>query len=438
MADIETRNPYRQAQFTGIDNRNPETKVRPGYVRDMVNVDPTRDGQMPARRLGRDAPFYVGSRVHSAWGDGAFPWLVFVDSDVLYGKQSRDDAPVPLRLLTSDEPMSYAQVNSELYFSNGTDAGVLRIDGEAHPWACEAPAGQSTLVATPNGGMPAGAYQVAITYRDVLGRESGTGRAAVIAVPAGGGIALNSLPQPADIGVVTVRIYVTEVNGEVLYHAGDIPRGMLSAHIAHGPRKMPLRTQFQTPLPPGHLVGVGHGRLFVARGRTVFWSDTLRYGQGVLADNTYRVGMQGDSLDLLAPVADGMDGAGVYVAAGQRTYWLGGADPKDWRQVMAYPAGVVAGTLAWASGEVWGLDSRTPVPSWLARNGQFCVGLPGGQIVSYNADTAATEGGEYGASLIRDANGQRHMVTTLRGPTAGAAVGDQWSVEVRRNGVLLP
>lgn len=202
-------------------------------------------------------------------------------------------------------------------------------------------------------------------------------------------------------------------------------------------RKMPLRTQFQSPLPAGQLVGAGHGRLFVARGRTVYWSDALRYGQGVLADNNYRVGMQSDSVDLLAPVGDGTEGAGVYVAAGKRTYWLSGADPKDWRAVIAYGAGVVPGTLCWASGEVWGLETLSPTPSWLAKNGQFCVGLPGGQIVSYNADTASTDTGERGASLIRDVRGQRHMLATIQGPQA-LGISDDWSVEVRRNGVVLP
>ena len=438
MADIDTDFPYRQAQFLGIDNRNPETKVRAGYVRDLENVDPTRDGQMPARRAGY-AQLYTGAGIHSAWGDGAFPWLVYAQQGVLYGMQARDDQPVALFALQSDDELSYALVNSELYFSNGTDAGVLRIDGDAYEWACEAPAGQgSPAAAVGTGGLAAGDYQVALTYRDVLGRESGTGRAAVVTVADGGGVALNNIPQPIDPNVVTIRLYISEPNGDVLYHAGDIPRGMNSALISAGPRKMPLRTQFQTPLPAGQLVSAGHGRLFVARGRTVYWSDALRYGQGVLADNHYRVGLESDRVGLLAAVGEGTDGAGVYVAAGKRTYWLAGADPKEWRSVIAYPAGAVPGTLSWASAEVWGLESTRPVPSWLATNGQFCVGLPGGQIVSYNADITATEGGEYGASLIRDANGQRHMLTTLRGPTEGAGIADYVTVEVRRNGVLLP
>lgn len=438
MADIDTDFPYRQAQFIGIDNRNPETKVRPGHVRDLENVDPTRDGQMPARRDGY-ARFHTGTGIHSAWGDGAFPWLVYAQQGTLYGLQAQSDTPVPLVLLQSDTELSYALVNSELYFSNGTDSGVLRIDGDAYAWACEVPAGQGNTAASVGaGGLTAGDYQVALTYRDVLGRESGTGRAEVVTVPEGGGVVLNNIPQPVDPNVVTIRIYITEPNGEVLYHAGDIPRGMNSALISAGPRKMPLRTQFQTPLPAGQLVSAGHGRLFVARGRTVYWSDALRYGQGVLADNHYRVGLESDRVGLLAAVGDGTEGAGVYVAAGKRTYWLAGADPKDWRSSIAYPAGAVPGTLSWASGEVWGLEFTRPVPSWLATNGQFCVGLPGGQVVSFNTSIVTTDHGEYGASLIRDANGQRHMLTTLRGPTAGAGVSDQWSVEVRRNGVLLP
>ena len=94
---------------------------------------------------------------------------------------------------------------------------------------------------------------------------------------------------------------------------------------------------------------------------------------------------------------------------------------------------------AWASGEVWGLDTTLPTPSWLARNGQYCVGLPGGTVTSFNADRTVTDIGEHGASAVLDINGQRVVATSLRSPTAsGLAFQETVTTTVRRNGVLLP
>lgn len=439
MADIDTQNPYRQAQFIGIDNRNPETKVRAGYVRDMENVVPTRDGQMPSRRDGYDAAFFTGGRVHSAWGDGVFPYALFVTDDTLHAVEDHGSAPLPLLGSMAPEQVSYAAVNSDVYFSNGTQSGMLTPDGELWPWACEAPAGQpSAAPVSGSGGMDAGTYQYAITFQDALGRESGTPRPGAVDVPAGGGFVLTSIPQPTDPSVTSIRLYISDANGEVLHHAHNAPPGVASINVAAGWRGRPLNTLFQEPLPPGQLVAGGHGRLFVARGRVVYWSDALHFGQGELRLNHHRFGQQDDVVTVLAAVGDGTGAAGVFVAAGRRTYWMAGADPADWQQVIAYPAGAVAGTLCWSSGDVWGLDTGQLVPSWLASNGQFVIGLPGGQVTAFNLDTHSTDVAEAGAAMIRDVAGQRQMVTTLRAPVSGAGLRDSVSVTVRRNGVLLP
>lgn len=429
MADIDTELPYRQQQFIGIDNRNQETKVKPGHVRDLVNVDPTRDGQTLSRRAGY-VELRTGIDLHSVWGDGDFPWLLFIENGTLYGQQAAGDTPIALATGFSEDPVSYTRINADVYFSDGTRSGLVTAGGDVHPWACEAPIDQPTLTAV-SGDMAPGRYQVAVTYRDALGRESGTGLARIIDLPAGGGIQLTHIPQPVDDGVTIIQVYVSEPNGEVLYSAAKIPVGMTSAGAGHVVRKMPLRTQFHTPLPAGQVITAGHGRLFVGAGRVLYWSDALRYGQGILADNYLRFGA---TLTGLAAI----ERSGLYVMSGKRTYWLAGPDPKEWHVETAYTHGAVAGTLSWASGEVWGLETTHPVPSWLATNGQFCVGLPDGQVVTFNANTCATDTADFGASLIRDHNGQRHQITTLRAPNSGAGLSDTWSVEVRRNGVLLP
>lgn len=425
MADIESNNPYRQSQFIGIDNRNPETKTKAGFVRDLRNVDPTRDGQFPSRREGYDDAFYVGTRVHSVWGDGVFPFVLFVDDGTLYAMRSRDDTPTVLKTSVGDAPMSYAAVNSEVYFSNGTVCGLVRMDGEVWPWAVEVPGGQ------PDASMSeTNRRQAVVTFRDLLGRESGTGLAVTIS-----GNTVTGIPQPQGFDIAAVRVYASEPDGDVLYHAVDVPVGVTSTALPGQLRGKTLATQFQEPLPAGHMIGVGHGRLWVARNKVLYWSEPLRFGQGDLKRNYVRFA---DRISLMAPVGEGAGGAGVLIADADRTYFLTiDADPAKWSRPIVYPHGAVEGTLTWASGEVWGLETTQLVPSWLAKNGQFCVGLPGGQVVAYNSNVCSTEIAQRGAALIREADGQRHMLVSLNDPMAGNGVSDNWAVEVRRNGVVV-
>src|SRR3546814_8910665 len=81
-------------------------------------------------------------------------------------------------------------------------------------------------------------------------------------------------------------------------------------------------------------------------------------------------------IDLLAPVGRGTGSAGLFVAAGKRTYWLGGADPGAWNQAIAFGHGAVPGSMAVVTGHVLGFETASLVAFWLARNGQFVVGLP--------------------------------------------------------------
>jgi hypothetical protein len=121
-------------------------------------------------------------------------------------------------------------------------------------------------------------YQVAVTFRDIRGEESGTGQAAQIAVPEGGGIALSNVPQPLDADVNIVRVYLSPANGDMLYFVRDMPVGMTSATLGAGARGKPLDSQFMEKMPAGSIVRALNGRMFVARGAEMLWSEALGFG----------------------------------------------------------------------------------------------------------------------------------------------------------------
>src|SRR3546814_16987578 len=57
------------------------------------------------------------------------------------------------------------------------------------------------------------------------GEESGAMQAATIDVPAGFGIRLTAIPQPADPSCKFIRVYMSEADGDVLHSAAQLAVG---------------------------------------------------------------------------------------------------------------------------------------------------------------------------------------------------------------------
>jgi len=197
--------------------------------------------------------------------------------------------------------------------------------------------------------------------------------------------------------------------------AATLPAGTghyLITDAATGPA---LATALLDPLPPGQLTCIAQGRHWLADGRMLRFSPPLRYGMTDLAHNL----MAFDApIDLLEAVGSGTENAGLFVAAGQRTYWLAGADPAQFRLVDAHRQGAVPGTVAAIAGHSLGFEDDRLYTAWLSRSGRFVVGLPGGQIQALNTPDAVIDSGSRGASLFSQHNGLQQLITTLKGRQA--------------------
>lgn len=437
MAGVSDKQLSRMGPFVGgVANVMAETDLPVGEegeiisLRAAVNVDIPNSG-VPERRAGY-RKVVAGVDMHSGWRDGQLPFALFVDDGTLYAMMEGGD-PWAVRAGLHRRDVSYALINGRVYWSNGRQSGIVLPDGEALPWGVDTPNGQPTLGLDANGGLFAGIYQVAITYRDTTGEESGTGLAATITVPEGGGITLSSIPQPNAANILVVRIYVSQANGDMLYFARDIPVGMLSTTLGQGGRGKPLDSQFLDQMPDADIVRSLNGRAYVARGNVMNWSEALRYGLYHPVHNRMTVGSK---ITLLEPIADGTDAAGLFVADEKRTYFFGGSDPARFSKRIAYPYPAIPGTGAHVPASVFGQDSSVPAVYWIATNGVACLGLPGGQVLALKDKVAVAPNATYGATLFREFKGMRQMITTLRETTPRKfAVADRAVATIYRNGV---
>ena len=141
----------------------------------------------------------------------------------------------------------------------------------------------------------------------------------VVEVEAGGGIDLTSIPQPLDADVTTIRLYVSKAGGEVLFKHQDVPVGTLTFLVGVAPAGAALRSSMLFPMPPGQITRFLNGQHLVARGRELFYSPGLWFGQ--VHPSQGRIGFP-EKITLMEPVGDSTPGSGIYIVSGNNTYFL--------------------------------------------------------------------------------------------------------------------
>lgn len=372
-------------------------------------------------------PVFLGNLTHSLWSHDELPFGLFADDGVLHCFRNPDDTSSLGRAVGSN-PISYRLIDDRIYFSNRTVSGVVTPDLQVLPWAPVTPVGQPAAAPVDGFGLRAGTYQFAITYVDGLGRESGAQVPVAIEVQADQGIHLTAIPQPpADADIELIRVYVSPPNDGVLKRYQTLPVGTTEAFVTSDSTGKVLTTQDLRDMPPCQFIDALNGRLIGASGRELIWSEALRYGSYHAVRDRVRFS---DEIDLLVAVGSGTAGAGVFVGAGKRTYWLPaviGEDRKlSFSLSIAHSAGAVPGTGQIVPAEVLGQATGGELAMWLSRAGTFCVGAPGGAVTPLNVDQVALNSADRGAVMLRQQEGIHSLVAALRGPRRnGLAFSDQ-------------
>lgn len=398
-----------------------ETELPEGALREALNVD-LSDAGKPRRRAGY-TKVYADTLCHSVF---TVPGMtVFVANGVL--KRLNPDYTVT-ELQAGLDPqrfVSYDFVDGVLYWMNGAQAGRVLPSGTAAPWWVPGPAGEPLVAASSVGGLDAGSYQVAVTFEDAGGRESGAGLATVVSVPAGGGISLASIPQgDAD----TVNVYLSAANGHTLYLHRALPMGLTSAHLGVGVRGRPLETQFLDPLPSGQILRHFYGRMLSAAGSTLFYSEAFRPGLCRLSRNYLQYP---EPITVVQPVVDG-----VFVVA-DKTYFVQALGTPEQAQATVDDTGGVLGTGLRVDASYFNLQEVSgDIGCWFGAEG-LVLGLPGGQVLRMTEGRLALDAYGRGASLARRKDGIQQVLTAVQGQASGFAAAELVVDEVRRNGITI-
>lgn len=403
----------------GENNIRDATELEVSQLRRCVNFDVLDNGDIH-RRSGK-TKIHNGTVVpRTMFSNGKR--VLFVESGNLWELNRNIDntwSPMLVRIGVGNHPMTYLDVNGDIFWSNQVQTGIIDTEGRDLPWGIKAPSDQPTVIPADSGGdLVAGNYQVAITFLSDEGQESGSTLAKVVSTSGNAGsILITDIPTPVDGS--SIQVYCSAVNGEILYRIGRIKPGAPSFRITSASNNlgMQLQTQFCDKPPAGDVLEYHNGRIYIGDENVVWFTDALRYGSVRFASNFM---MFPERVTLMKAVADG-----IFICA-DKTYWVSGVDTSEFQQLVVLPYGAVYGT---------GINlPESDNVAWFSEDGLIIAGLEA-QVTTVQDDRSAVSTFENGAMLFRKTKGLRQFLATLgSGVQSDFLAPDYVALETSRRG----
>lgn len=296
-----------------------------------------------------------------------------------------------IKVLASDDAMSYAEHDGSIYYSNGTDSGRIGSDGALYPWVLPTPSAPATSNIA--GTLPAGKYLVAVGYANTTtGEEGGLSASAVVTLSAAGAIRV-TLPA-ATTGATHVKVYVSKHNGTALGLYSTVATGTATVDITSTTTGKTGQDKYIEPMPACTNLFIHMGRLCGTKGDTLYYSEPYRMGY-------YRADKGFIRFESAISVAV-PNQSGVYVVT-DKTQWIPGdvATPADMiRDVRNY--GAVPGT-------VFSFPTITLV-GWVGDKG-FVIGDDQGQVTSPTEDVIDFDPPASGTAYVMELAKERLVVS---------------------------
>jgi hypothetical protein len=431
----ESQTTAKYGPFTkGVNNVDRSLEI--DELLNAVNIDIDRNGLVSRRKGYTQVISTPASQTHSLWArdrttafyvDGA--QLKRVNSQVdgsLVGASVGNPDLIPFR------PVSFLEVNGTVYFSNGVQNGKVAPSEAREEWAPERPSTVPILTAIA-GAMPAGIYRVSWTFVDASGEESGAVDPISITLAAPGSIRVTGFPPIAAAypTLAALRLYVSPVNGEVLYKHADLPASGntqfdISASTTPGKQ---LNTLHLDRMIPMEMLEHYNGRIYGVSGRVVWFTEALRYG---LHNPQRNFLLFNHDIAIVKAVVDGL-----FIATTERTYFYAGAGPDQFTPRIVLPYGAIKGTgitfpkTEQASGRR-SADAGVVV-GWFSERG-FVKGMAGGAVQLGDKERIMLGMYGEGAAMYRETDGIRQVIGTMRRQSSSGLVSRDFAeAEVRRH-----
>lgn len=366
------------------------------FLLEAVNVDLDRMGWL-RRRVGQTKRVALNNAHSLAVVGGQ---LLVVENGLLFAIDVNSWTIVSLGGICGNDETRFLEVGGEIYWVSPSSVGRYpdKNWGLSHVTMPEA-------VASSGGSLLAGRYLIVLTSEDASGLESGYGQPSVVEVTDGGKIVLSNFSY--DAWTVSLNVYVSDANGKVPFFVANVPPSSSITISQVNITTDPAFGQGLFPPPFGQQLSFFKGRILVASGNVLYWSQPLGYHHFALGTDLQLF----DSRIVMLGCLD--DGFYVAVESGS-TYWIQGDDPENWQPKLV-DVGIVA------EGEPLKMQGRDidtvrydgPVLVWATESG-FVVGLPTGQLIPLTANNLAMDAGKKASLVFRESPGLQQILMQLK------------------------
>lgn len=371
------------------------------------NVDIDKTGHVLCR-LGTARISGVAS--DSLWG--ADNGLMFVRQGTTLYQFMPDQSLVALAHGVTGQRVAYTDVDDTVFWSDNIQTGCVQ-SGNNRLWGINPP-GQLTVAQIAGqldtGTTGQGTYLCTSTFVRASGVESGAPVPTAITLTGprfSAGLSFTNLPTTNDPTVVSLRIYVTPVNGELPFRVAEVAVGTQVLTVTQLPQNMSLRvrTLLGQPAPPGNVLGNYNGRSYSGQGKYLMYSDPYEYELFCPAKNFM---MFPSDVRTFSAVEDG-----IFLGCDAETLFLQGGGPEDFAVKRVANYGTVLGTETYVPGSYLGAEGTIGLlPMWVSQRG-ICWGNNGGQMTNLTGNRFTIPAASVGASLLKIRNESAWLVSTL-------------------------
>lgn len=257
-------------RFKGLNNTSDGLRLGLDWLKTADNVDVLDTGAIEARSGYGLSLAMTG--VTGAYNTLDYERAYVVAAGVLKALTGSASAATLASGLNITRAVSWAEVNEQVFFTNGVDSGVILTDNSVLPWAWAVP--PAPALAPVAGSLPPGQYQVCVTQALADGRETGPSDVVRLTVAAGQALQISGIVQTAGM---RTNVYVAPADSTVFGLVGSPSAAAIVWSYGADAVGRPLRTLGTDPLPAGcsviqHWQGRMHAaQYFPAEGHSVIW-----------------------------------------------------------------------------------------------------------------------------------------------------------------------
>lgn len=390
----------------GIDNRSLETQLADGALRVCINLDIDKNGALRTR---------AGARLVSAGDFHSF----FEHPNHTFSLVAKDgslcrmagDSFVILRTLSTNARIYYAELNGDVFWSNGSDQGMVTASGDVSYWGILTPS-QPTCVAITTGGLRAGTVRVTQTAIAPSGFESGAPAPASIDIIQGGGVQV-TVPVGASF-----RVYATEPDGsEFRQIGGTWPSGSVLT-IDRYPKGKLLESLLAVRPPASRFITVYKGRIWFATDNVIWFTGALSPHWLFPKECTLQLP---EAITMMGAVDDGL-----FVGTTHQTWFILVDHPNNATIRMVLNRGAIEGSglSMLPPGALSNQGPSGKSVAWLDTDGGLCIGRTGGAVQEIGRDRyVAGNAGSAGMSYFEH-DGMMRIIAFLSNAEPPSAAQD--------------